>query len=570
MWDKVALLIIKYRLALILVITIVTGVMGYYATKVQMSYDFARTVPLNDPDNIMLQKFREQFGEDGNIIAIGFRDSAIYEQKNFEAYREFARTVKQISGVSEVIALPLLKIGLKDVENSRLYLASIFPETIRSEKEFDSLMRITRDQTLYMGQLVNTSNGATMMIVSVNKDVMNSALREPLTASLLKAATQFENATNITPHYAGLPFIRTVVTNQVKREMRIFLIASVVITGLIMFIFFRSSRAVIFSMIIIGIVVIWTVGTLALFGYKITLLTGLIPPVIVTIGITNAIYLLNKYHLEFAKTQNKLEAISTVVNKMGLATFLTNLTVAIGFLTLLSTDILVLREFGIVAGINIMALFFVSLVMIPSIFSWLPTPTERHLRHLNFRMMGRFLKTVDGMVTHQRALIYVSSIALAIISAYGVWQLRSVSYMVDDVPEESTVKKDLEFFEANFSGIMPLEMVVEFRTKKRRPLLEVQNLRMVEEFESFLDSIPEVSKPISLISFVKASKQAFYNNNPDRYSLPTQNERAFILRYMRGQSITLGYLSPLWIPRSARCASPRRWQISVRSKWIRW
>ena len=154
--------------------------------------------------------------------------------------------------------------------------------------------------------------------------------------------------------------------------------------------------------------------------------------------------------------------------------------------------------------------------------------------------MGRFLKTVDGMVTHQRALIYISSIALAIISAYGVWQLRSVSYMVDDVPEESTVKKDLEFFEANFSGIMPLEMVVEFRTKKRRPLLEVQNLRMVEEFESFLDSIPEVSKPISLISFVKASKQAFYNNNPDRYSLPTQNERAFILRYMRGQSDNTG------------------------------
>lgn len=540
MWDKVALLIIKYRLALILVIVVVTGIMGYYATRVEMSYDFARTVPLNDPDNIMLQKFREQFGEDGNIIAVGFKDSAIYQRRNFEAYRDFARAVKQISGVSEVIALPMLKLGLKDVDKSRLYLANIFPETIRSEREFDSLMRITRDQKLYMGQLVNTSNGATMMIVTVNKDVMNSSLREPLTAALLDAARKFENTTNITPHYAGLPFIRTVVTNQVKREMQIFLIASVVITGLIMFIFFRSSRAVIFSMIIIGIVVVWTVGTLALFGYKITLLTGLIPPVIVTIGITNAIYLLNKYHLEYAKTQNKLQAISTVVNKMGLATFLTNLTVAIGFLTLLSTDILVLREFGIVAGLNIMALFFVSLVMIPSIFSWLPTPTERHLRHLNFSMMERFLKEVDSMVTSQRALIYTASIILAIFSAYGVWQLRSVSFMVDDVPEDSVVKKDLEFFEANFSGIMPLEMVIEFQTKRRRPLLEVKNLQMIERFETFLDSIPEVSKPVSLISFVKASKQAFYNNNPERYSLPTQNERAFILRYMRGQSDNTG------------------------------
>lgn len=540
MWDNIARLIIRHRLPLIVLIAIVTGIMGYYATKVEMSYDFARTVPLNDPDMVMLQKFREQFGEDGNIIAIGFKDSALYEQENFEAYRKFARTVRQISGVSEVIALPLLKMILKDTENSRFYLANIFPETIRSREEFDSLLGIARDQQFYMGQLVNPTNGATMMLVSVNKDVMNSSLREPLIASLMEAGEVFQKKTNISPHFAGLPFIRTVVTNQVKKEMQIFLIASVVITGLIMFVFFRSSRAVIFSMIIIGIVVVWTVGTLALFGFKITMLTGLIPPVIVTIGITNAIYLLNKYHLEFAKTKDKITAIATVVNKMGLATFLTNLTVAIGFLTLLSTDILMLREFGIVAGLNIMALFFVSLVMIPSIFSWLPTPTERHLRHLHFSSMGKFLQTVDRLVTHKRMGIYLASVSLAVISAYGIWQLRSVSYMVDDVPEDSMVKKDLLFFESNFSGIMPLEMVVEFKTKRRRPILDVKNLQMINTFETYLDSLPEVSKPVSLVSFVKAAKQAFYNNNPDRYALPTRSEAAFIMRYMKGQSDNSG------------------------------
>jgi predicted RND superfamily exporter protein len=281
-------------------------------------------------------------------------------------------------------------------------------------------------------------------------------------------------------------------------------------------------------------------GTLALFGYKITLLSGLIPPVIVTIGITNAIYLLNKYHLEFDKSRNKVEAITVVVRKMGMATFLTNLTVAIGFLTLLSTDILILREFGIVAGINIMVLFVVSLIMIPSIFSWLPTPTEKHLRHLNFRMMKTFLKNVDRIVTEHRILIYATSILIAALSIYGMMKLRSVSFMVDDVPEDSPVKRDLKFFEANFSGIMPLEMVVEFKTKRKRPVLEVGNLRKIEEFENFLDSLPNVSRPVSLISFVKASKQAFYNNNPDRYELPSQSERGFILNYMKGQSDNSG------------------------------
>ncbi len=540
MWNNIARLIIHNRLLLILVIGVITLFMAYQASKVQMSYDFARTVPLNDPDMVQLLEFRKQFGEDGNIIAIGLKDSSIYQQKNFEAYRRLARNLKQISGVSEVISLPVMKMILKDTANSRFYLANIFPDNLKSSERFDSLLKTARNQRFYMGQLVNEQNGATMTIVTVNKDVMNSSLRDALTASLVEEGNAFEKTTGIQLHYAGLPFIRTQVASQVRREMSLFLYASALITGLIMFIFFRSVRAVLFSMIIIGIVVIWTLGTLSLFGFKITLLSGLIPPVIVTIGITNAIYLLNKYHLEFIKTKDKVQAITTVVKKMGLATFLTNLTVAIGFLTLLATDIIILREFGIVAGINIMALFFVSLVMIPSIFSWLPTPKERHLKHLSFKVMDRFLHVVDLMVHRQRVAIYVVSMAVAILSAYGMLRLRSVSYMVDDVPEESPIKKDLKFFEANFSGIMPLEMVVEFHTKKRRPILDTKNLAKIEEFENYLDSLPDVSKPLSLISFVKASKQAFYNNNPNQYSLPNRSEAAFILRYMKGQSDNSG------------------------------
>jgi uncharacterized protein len=543
MWNKLAVWIIQFRLQLIVIIGALTLVMGYYASKVQMSYDFARTVPLNDPDMIMLRNFREQFGEDGNIIGVGIKDSSLYQLKNFEAFREFSREAKQISGVSEVVSIPLLKLILKDTANVRFYAANIFPEKIRDQKDLDSLLNVTAGQHIYMDQMVNSKNGATVMLVAIQKDIMNSAGREDLTNALVALGTEFEKKTNITLHYAGLPFIRTVIANSVRKEMQIFLCASAMITGLIMFLFFRSLRAVIFSMIIIAIVVVWVLGTLGIFGYKITLLSGLIPPVIVTIGITNAIYLLNKYHLEFIKTNNKVEAITVVVRKMGLATFLTNLTVAIGFLTLLSTDIPILREFGIVAGINIMVLFIVSLIMIPGIFSWLPTPTEKHLRHLNFRMMGTFLGEIDTMVQNNRVVIYIASMILAIVSAYGMMQLRSVSYMVDDVPEDSQIKRDMKFFEANFTGFMPLEIVVEFKTKKKRPILEIKNLEKVQAFEDFLDSLPDVSKPVSIISFVKASKQAFYNNNPARYSLPNnQFERGAILRYMQHQSDNSGLL----------------------------
>jgi uncharacterized protein len=520
---------------------LITMGMGYYATKVEMSYDFARTVPLNDPEMIFLNAFKAQFGEDGNVVAVGLKDSAIYRAENFEKFRQFNEQVKAIPGVNSVLSLPTIKMIRKDTAQARFMLVDLFPKQEVAQPVLDSLMRLFANQKFYMGQLVNESNGATMMIVSVNKDYLNSSKRIEVTDGLVKAGTEFTNATGITLRYAGLPFVRSVVAVQVRKEMQIFLALSAVVTGFIMFLFFRSVRAVIFSMIVIGIVVVWVLGTLALFGYKITLLSGLIPPVIVTIGITNAIYLLNKYHLEFAKFKNKQQAIASVVKKMGLATFLTNLTVAIGFLTLLSTDILVLREFGIVAGLNIMVLFMVSLIMIPGIFSWLPEPRPKHLRHLEFKILGRFVHAIDLMVHRHRMSIYAVSIGLAVVSAFGMYRLQSISFIVDDIPEESQIKKDLHFFEENFSGIMPLEIMVD--TGKRRGILEVKNLRIINDFENFLDSITVVSRPVSVISLVKASKQAFYNGNPARYDLPNSQERTFILRYMKGQTDASGLLN---------------------------
>ncbi|MCA4898818.1 MAG: efflux RND transporter permease subunit [Bacteroidota bacterium] len=540
MWTRLAQFIIRFRLPLIGVILAITVVMGYYATKVEMSYDPGRTVPEDDPEMVFLQKFKQQFGEDGNIIAVGLRDSAIFQLKNFNRFRELNKQIKNIEGVNNLLSMPEVKIIRKDTANVRFYLDALFPKDVQTQNQLDSLLGALRNQKFYMGQLVNELNGATMMLISVQKEVMNSEKRIALTKALTDFGDSFSKDTNIKLRYAGLPFIRAKVASQVRAEMQIFLYLSALVTGVIMFLFFRSFRAVIFSMIIIGIVVVWVMGTLALFGYKITLLSGLIPPVIVTIGITNAIYLLNKYHLEFAKRRNKEEAIAAVVNKMGLAMFLTNLTVAIGFLTLLATDITILREFGIVAGLNIMALFVVSLIMIPGIFSWLPEPGPKHLRHLDFKIMGAFLKYNDLLVHRYRPAIYIATAVITIVSVIGMLRLESISYMVDDIPEDSDIKKDLKFFEANFSGMLPLE--IEVNTGKKRGVLNLKNLEKIEEFENFIDSISVVSRPVSIVSLVKASKQAFYNYNPNKYSLPTKAESGYILRYMKGQNDNSGLL----------------------------
>lgn len=541
MWERIADGIIKFRAYLFVAITLITLMMGYYATKVEMSYDLPRTVPLDDPDMIFYQDFKQQFGEDGNMVAIALKDSALYEVKNFQRFRQLSNEIRSIEGILEALSLPLAKVALKDTVNKRFVPTPLFPENLSSQAELDSLLEVANGQKFQINQLSNTTNGATRLIAPMHRDYANSAKRIGVVDKLRAYGDSFTKDTGIELHYAGLPFVRTVMATQVKAELSMFLYLSAIVTGLIMLLFFRSVRAVIFSMIMIGVMVIWVMGTITLLGYKISLLSGLIPPVIVTIGITNAIYLLNKYHLEFVKRKDKTEAIRAVVLKMGLATFLTNLTVAIGFLTLLSTDIMVLREFGIVAGLNIIALFVVTLVMIPGMLSWMPEPNSKHLRHLDFKLLGNFVKLVDLMVHRHRGYIYIATALITVLSVIGISKLYSVSYMVDDIPEDSPLKRDLKFLEENFSGFMPLEMVVDISARRKKPLQDLRIMRAVDDFEQSLDSITVTATPISVVSLVKTAKQAYHNNNPARYQLPTSpQDAAFVLRYLKGQSDSSG------------------------------
>ena len=538
MWTKLSHIIMKYRLILVIIIGLITIFMGYHARKAEMSYDFANTVPQDDPDMVTFMNFKSVFGEDGNLIAIGVKDSSLYDVRNFEQFRRLSDSIRILEGVDQVFSLPQIERLEKDTAERRFVMEPIFKTEITDQHQMDSLVQLAFDQKFYSGRLLNESNGATLMLISIEKEILNSERRIGLTGRIVELGDRFQEESGITVHYAGLPFVRSVIASKVKNEMEMFLILSVLVTAIILFLFFRTWDAVVFPMIIIGVVVVWVLGSLVLFGYKITMLTGLIPPVIVVIGIPNSVYLLNKYHQEYELHGNKVMAVSRVVRKIGVVTLIPNFTTAIGFLVLATTEIVILREFGIVAGINIMATFLVSIILIPAVFLWLPAPNTKQLKHLKFKPLDVVLTNMDKWINGHRYVVYLATGLLIAVAAVGMTRLKAVAYMVDDIPEKSEIRTDLEFFESNFNGIMPLEIVVD--TGERRGVLELKNLRRIEELETFLHEQPESSLPVSLVSCVKASKQAFYNNNPDRYSLPSNRERAFILRYMRNQSDSTG------------------------------
>ncbi len=540
MWRGLAHTIIKFRLPLLLAILLITAVMGYFARTLELSYNYVETVPATDPEMIYYKDFREQFGEDGNMIAIGLKDSSVYEVENFKRFKELNKAIANVEGVKEVIGLPLLQRLTKDTKDKKFELEPIFPDIPEKQEVLDSLLQEAQKIKFYSDQILNTKNGATLMLIFLDKDVINTSERHGLISSIQNLGNGFSEDTGIDLHYAGLPFIRTVFNVKIKDELRIFLMLSVLITALILWLFFRSWDAVVFPLVIIGIIVVWSLGTMALLGYKMTILTGLIPPIIVIIGIPNSIYLLNKYHQEYSSHGNKMLALSYVTRKIGVVTMLTNFTTAIGFLVLATTKITILKEFGLVAGINIIATFIVSIIIIPSVFSYLPPPNKRRLKHLKFKALNFALTSLDLLVHRRKYSVFVVAFIISLVSLLGLLKIKSLTYFVDDLPAESVEMKDLQFFEKNFSGIMTLEIVID--THKKKGLMRSRVLENVDELEDFLASQPSISEPISIVNFVKAARQAFYNNNPKYYDLPNSRDRSFILRYLQNSDFAITML----------------------------
>ena len=535
MWSRLADFIIGNRLLLISIIVAFTIFMGFQARKAELNYDFAKIVPESDPDMIDFMNFKELFGEDGSILAIGIRDSSIFDLTNFNRLKYLGDEIASMNGVTNVLSLPTLPRMVKDTENKKFVVEPIFEDMPGDQETLDSLLGVVMDQKLYAGQLINEENGMILMLVSYRKDFLNSDKRIGLTEDIMEAGAKFTEHTDVKLYYAGMPFIRSVIAGKVKDELIMFLLFSALITAFIMLLFFRSWMAVVFPMIIIAVIVTWVMGSLVLFDYRITLLTGLIPTVIVVIGIPNSIYLINKYHHEFLMHGDKLQAIRTVTQKIGLVTLITNGTTAVGFGVLILTDITILREFGIIASLNIMGTFIVSIILMPSVFSYLPAPTKKQLRHLSFAPLGGVLNYFDFIVQKRRYVVFTIAGIFITLAVIGIYKVHSVSFMVDDIPEESQVKMDLEYFEHNFSGMMPLEIVID--THKKRGVTDLRNLQKIDEFERFLADQPDINNPVSITTFIKASRQAFFSGNPARYGLPrNNNEKNFILNYLKGES----------------------------------
>jgi uncharacterized protein len=533
-WEQLASVILRNQKVILGLIVLITLFLGYQWKNLAMTYTEANLLPQKHVVNQEYTEFLSRFGEEGNLIVIGVHDDRFFEPKAFKAWNELTTELKKLKAIDLIIAVNDLKKLQKDTIAQKFELVSVVDQKKSNSKEY--LQKIKDDLfnhlPFYEGLLYNKKSGSIRSALYLNKNIVNTKDRKTfILEQLIPQIERFEKATNIELRVSGMPYIRTINAEDMKAEIGLFIGAALLTTSLIFFFFFRSMRATFLSVIILLVGVIWSFGTLGLFGYKITILTAIIPPLIIVIGITNCIFLINKYQQEIQFHGNKARALQRVISKIGVSTLMTNFTTAIGFATFMITGNDLLYEFGLVTAINVVTVYLLTLFVVPIVYSFLPIPDPKDLLHLSKNYLASVLNWVENIVRNKRSMVYYIYALLLIFSVIGISKMKVSGSLIGEMPKSAGFFKDILFFEKEFNGVMPLEIVID--TKRKKGVMKLSTIKRMNELEETIAQIPELSKPISIVNLVKYSKQAYYNGNPDFYELPNSQEQAFILSYAK-------------------------------------
>lgn len=542
-WSNIAGLILRNRITFLLLLAAITIGLASQWKYIRFTFTEANMLPDDHPVNMQYKNFLSKFGEEGNLILLALDDPNIYTPDVLNKWIALSKELKQFKQIDAVISIDNLPILVKDTATQRFITHKFITKEVKTQAEADSLRQVLSERLPFYENLIyNKATNTLQTAVYMNKKIVNTKARKDFILNdFIPIIEKFEQQTGLKVHTSGMPYIRTLSAQNIMDEIGLFIIAALISTSLIFFFFFRSFRAMLISLGVVSIAVMWVFGFLGLFDYEITILTGLIPPLVIVIGIPNCVFLINKYQQEISKHGNQAKSLVRVIGNVGNVTLLTNLTTAIGFATFIFTESTLLKQFGIIASINVLSIFFISLLFIPIVYSYLPIPKEKHLRHLHRNWIGGLIKFIENTVKHHRIAVFVVAIGLLVASIIGIYKIKVSGSLIEDMPKSAAFFDDISFFEKNYGGIMPLEITID--TKQKNGVTKLANLKRIDELCSHIEEIPEISKPLSIVNLVKYVKQAYYNGNPKYYSLPTSQEQTFILSYIKNSKGKANMLS---------------------------
>ena len=514
--NKITDSILSYPITILLSIGIITILFGYIAfyspQKLRVDFSLEQMFPEKDVDRDKYINFINEFSREDDIAIYIYETDSIFSSKSLIQIAEISSEIELLNGVETVLSLG-------NLDNGRLL-----------EEKLD-IKNWLNNHPIYSQGLISKNGKMGSIIINLTDDINDHDSRELTISEIGGLLNQY---TEYIWHGSGIPVMRTSYIHFVNKERSIFLPIAFIVVTIVLLILFRQIKCVILPLIAIGVTLIWVAGIMSLLNISINVVSYLVFNLLMIIGVSDAIHILIKYHENLNNNFTKDQSLIKVIREIGAALFLTSFTTAIGFFSLMLTNINITKEFGFMIGVGVILLFILTIIIIPAILSLIDIPDRKHIKRLILGEKFHAAESINNLnQTHPKKILTISLIFF-VITILGLFKMDYDSTIMDDLKPGNKLYDDMEFVEKHFGGTLPLEVVINFKTENNALLKE--NLLKVDEFKLRLGEIDEIGTIISYTDYLKIINEEF---GVGRRILPENINEALSLIYLLDNPINL-------------------------------
>ncbi|NOG83109.1 MAG: RND family transporter [Planctomycetes bacterium] len=518
----------KYRILFFVLIAILTGLFGHYASRSKTDNSIEVWLKHNDPRLDYYYDFIDKFGDDEFLI-ISIDGDDLFTGKKIKLINTIATRLEGVTGVRSVLSLA-------SVYKEKLS-SPYFKERLKRDKSkpvIEVFKEKILDDPMYVNNVISSDGETTAIIATVKKG--SPELREQLVKETREIMRTVDSENNSDPSQplvkeergegngqqkgfflAGPSIVNTELDRMSQKDMRTFTPVMFAVAIIILVVLFKNISGVLIPAITISINIMWTVGLFVIFGNKMNMVSGMLIPLIFIISLATTVHILNRFYQELKLSGNRGESIQRTIKHITVPCFLTCVTTSIGFLSLVLSDVIPVKTTGIFMASGIMMSFFVCITLVPGILSLLPVWLSRPFMD---KQKGRELNSVEsrglydfiGTFVKNNALsIFAISVVFVGAAIYGITKIKTESSIFESFPKSSEIARSTEHIEEKLMGLIPLDIVVD--AGNMDGIFQPEVLATMEKLQDYLHGIPEVTKTVSVTDYVKHINRLLNKDN---------------------------------------------------------
>ena len=536
--ERIASIILRYRILFFVLIGLLTGLFGYYAIESKTDNSIEVWLKRNDPKLDYYYDFIDKFGDDEFLI-IAMDGDDLFTGKKIKLINDIATRLESVKGVRSVISLA-------SVYKDKLS-APYFKEVLKRNKArsvLDVFEEKILDDPMYVNNVISSDGETTAIIATVSKG--SPEARKELVKETREILSAVETENNMKKFFlAGPSIVNTELDRMSQNDMKTFTPVMFAVALVILVVLFKNISGVLIPAITIGINIMWTVGLFVIFGNKMNMVSGMLIPLVFIISLATTVHILNRFYLEVALSGDKRESILKTLRHICVPCFLTCVTTSIGFLSLVVSDVTPVKTTGIFMAAGIMMSFFVCITLVPGMLSLFPERMSRPFMNIkkdrsssNKEFQGIY-GFIGKFVRNNTIYVFFISLVFVGVAIYGVTKIDAESSIFESFPESSEITRSTEHIEQELMGLIPMDIVVD--AGNTGSVFQPDVLMKMEKLQDYLKGIPEVTKSVSVVDYVKYLNKLLNKDNPDSPVVTKDKAIDYVkLASLHGDSIVAG------------------------------